>query len=194
MTYVNIILNKERNKIIMSTVYYENINAKNFKLLLAYTKDNVLKLHFNTEPSSEKYFLNSLYHNFRDVKKSELRNNFALTIEEYLNGKSKDLNLPVQLTGTEFNKRVWTEMMKIPYGELRSYRDVAKAVGSEKASRAVGNANNRNNIVLIVPCHRVIGSNNNLVGFAPGLEYKVKLLEMEGHKIIKKQNSFFVDR
>ncbi len=178
----------------MSTVYYENINVNNFKLLLAYTKDNVLRLHFNTEPSSEWYFLNSLHHDFRDIKKSELRNNFALTIEEYLNGKSKDLNLPVQLTGTEFNKRVWTEMMKIPYGELRSYRDVAKAVGSEKASRAVGNANNKNNIVLIVPCHRVIGSNNNLVGFAPGLEYKVELLEMEGHKIIKKQSSFFVDR
>jgi methylated-DNA-[protein]-cysteine S-methyltransferase len=178
----------------MSTVYYEHIDVNNFKLLLAYTKDNVVRLHFNTEPLSEKCFLNSLYHNFRDVKKSDFRNNFALTIEEYLNGKSTDLSLPVQLIGTEFNKRVWTEMMKIPYGELRTYGEIAKAVGSEKASRAVGNANNKNNIVLIVPCHRVIGSNNNLVGFAPGLKYKVELLEMEGHKIIKKNNSFYVDR
>lgn len=196
MIYVNIILNKERNKAIMPTVYYENINVNNFKLLFAYTKENVLKLHFNTGSSSEKIFVSSLCNEFRNVKKSEFKCDYTLTIEEYLYGKSKDLNVPVKLIGTDFNKRVWTELMKIPYGELRSYGDIAKAVGNEKASRAVGNANNRNNIVLIVPCHRVIGSNNNLIGFAPGLEYKAQLLEMEGHKIIRKKNSnsFFVER
>lgn len=180
----------------MSTVYYEDINVRNFKLLLAYTKENVLRLDFNTSSSSEKYFLNSLCNEFRDVKKNDLKCEFTLTIEEYLNGKSRDLNVPVKLIGTDFNKRVWEELMKIPYGELRSYGEIAKAVGNEKASRAVGNANNKNRIVLIVPCHRVIGSNKNLVGFAPGLEYKVELLEMEGHKIIRKQNDrlFYVER
>lgn len=180
----------------MSNVYYENINVRNFKLLLAYTKDNVLRLDFNTGSLTEKYFLNSLYNEFRDVKKNDLKCDFTLTIEEYLNGKSRDLNVPVKLIGTDFNKRVWEELMKIPYGELRSYGDIAKAIGNEKASRAVGNANNKNRIVLIVPCHRVIGSNNNLVGFAPGLEYKVELLEMEGHKVISKHDNktFYVDR
>jgi methylated-DNA-[protein]-cysteine S-methyltransferase len=180
----------------MSTVYYENINVRNFKLLLAYTKENVVRLEFNTGSSSEKSFLNSLCNDFRDVIKNDLRCDFTLTIEDYLNSKSRDLNVPVKLIGTDFNKRVWEHMMKIPYGELRSYGELAKAVGNEKASRAVGNANNKNKIVLIVPCHRVIGSNNNLVGFAPGLEYKVELLEMEGHKIIQKQKSklFYVDR
>lgn len=180
----------------MSTVYYENINVRNFKLLFAYTKENVLRLDFNTSSSSEKYFLNSLCNDFRDVKKNDLKCDFTLTIEEYLNGRSRDLNVPVKLIGTDFNKRVWEELMKIPYGELRSYGEIAKALGNEKASRAVGNANNKNRIVLIVPCHRVIGSNNNLVGFAPGLEYKVELLEMEGHKILKKKNDklFYVER
>lgn len=172
----------------MSSVFYESINVNNYKLLLAYTKENVVRLWFNVNPLAEKNFLHSLNSDFDKLHKSEFKSEYTLLIEEYLNGKSKDLNIPVKLIGTDFNKQVWTELMKIPYGELRSYGEIAKAIGSEKASRAVGNANNKNNIVLIVPCHRVIGSDNNLVGFAPGLEYKVQLLEMEGHKILKKGN------
>ncbi len=180
----------------MSNVYFENINVGNFKLHLAYTKDNVLRLEFNTSSDSEKFFIDSLNNEFTNVRKNDLRSEFTIAIEDFLNAKSKDLDIPVKLIGTDFNKRVWEELMKIPYGELRSYGYIAKAIGNEKASRAVGNANNKNRIVLIVPCHRVIGSNNDLVGFAPGLEYKVQLLEMERHKIIQKQNSklFYVDR
>lgn len=179
----------------MSALYYEDINVNNFKLILAYTKENVISLGFNVSPLYEKSFIDSLHCDFGIINKNKFKSEYALTIEEYLRGNSKELNVPVKLIGTEFNKKVWTELMKIPYGELRSYGDIAKAIGNEKASRAVGNANNRNNIVLIVPCHRVIGSNKNLVGFAPGLEYKVRLLEMEGHKIIRKNNnSFFVEK
>ena len=170
----------------MSTVFVENLVVGKFNLLLGYTKENVVKLEFNVSPLSEKNFLCFLNNNFDKVCKNQFKSDYTLTIEDYLSGKSKDLNVPVKLTGTDFNKRVWEELMKIPYGQLRTYGEIAKAIGNENASRAVGNANNKNNIVLIVPCHRVIGSDKNLVGFAPGLEYKVELLKIEGHKIVKK--------
>lgn len=170
----------------MSTVYCENIVVGKFNLLLGYTKEYIVKLEFNVSPLSEKNFLYFLNNNFDKVCKNQFKSDYTLSIEDYLNNKSTDLNIPVKLIGTDFNKRVWEELMKIPFGQLRTYSEIAKAVGNEKASRAVGNANNKNNIVLIVPCHRVIGSDKNLVGFAPGLQYKVDLLKMEGHQIAKK--------
>ena len=173
----------------MSAVFYENIIVGKFNLLLGYTKDNVVKLEFNVNPLSEKNFLNFLNSNFNKICKNEFKSEFSLVIESYLSGKTKDLNVPIKLIGSDFNKCVWQELMKIPYGKLKTYGEIAKAIGNEKACRAVGNANNKNNIVLIVPCHRVIGSDNSLVGFAPGLEYKVELLKMEGHNITKKGSS-----
>ncbi len=98
---------------------------------------------------------------------------------EYLGGKRKTFDIPINLVGTEFQKKVWNELLNIPYGETRSYKDIAKAIGNEKASRAIGNANNKNPVMIIVPCHRVIGSNNKLVGYGGGLDMKEKLLELE---------------
>ena len=175
--------------VLMSTVFIENLVVGKFNLLLGYTKDYVVRLEFNTGLISEKNFLCFLNNNFERICKNSFKSDYTMIIEDYLNGKSSDLNIPVKLIGTDFNKRVWTELMKIPYGQLRTYGEIAKAVGSDKASRAVGNANNKNNIVLIVPCHRVIGSDKNLVGFAPGLNYKVELLKMEGHKIVSRGNN-----
>lgn len=168
------------------SVFYENIVVDKFNLLLGYTRDNVVKLEFNVSPISEKNFLYFLNSNFEKICKNEFKSEYTLIIENYLSGKIKDLDIPVQLIGSDFNKLVWQELMKIPYGKLKTYGEIAKAIGNEKACRAVGNANNKNNIVLIVPCHRVIGSDKSLVGFAPGLEYKVDLLKMEGHNITKK--------
>jgi len=83
------------------------------------------------------------------------------------------------LQGTDFQKKVWHALEQIPYGETRSYKDIATAIGNAKASRAVGMANNRNPITIAVPCHRVIGSSGKLVGYAGGLEMKEKVLELE---------------
>ena len=101
----------------MSSVFYESININNYKLLLAYTKEHVVRLWFNAAPLAEKNFLYSLNSDFDKLHKSEFKSEYTLLIEEYLNGKSKNLNIPVILIGTDFNKRVWTELMKIPYGE-----------------------------------------------------------------------------
>lgn len=88
-------------------------------------------------------------------------------------------DLPLDARGTEFQKKVWNELLRIPYGETKSYKDIAVAIGNEKACRAIGMANNKNPIPIIIPCHRVIGSNGKLVGYAGGLNVKEKLLNIE---------------
>lgn len=100
-------------------------------------------------------------------------------IEEYLNGKRKKFELPLNAEGTEFQKKVWEELRKIPYGETRSYKEVAVALKNANASRAVGTANGQNPLSLIVPCHRVISSDGSMGGYAGGLDIKGMLLELE---------------
>lgn len=104
-------------------------------------------------------------------------------ITEYLQGKRRDFDFPYELHGTDFQKKVWRELCKIPYGETRTYKEIACAVGNPKASRAVGMANNKNPITIAVPCHRVVGSNGKLVGYAGGLDMKAALLKLEHEAI-----------
>lgn len=113
------------------------------------------------------------------VKQTELLKEAGLQLTEYLAGQRKDFTLPLAPEGTAFMKKVWECLCNIPYGETRSYRDVAEAAGNSKACRAVGLANNRNPIPLFIPCHRVIGTDGRLTGYRGGLELKNKLLEME---------------
>jgi O-6-methylguanine DNA methyltransferase len=103
-------------------------------------------------------------------------------IQEYLNGKRSTFELPLAPQGTEFQQNVWKALQEIPYGKTNSYKDVAKNIGNINASRAVGMANNKNPILLFIPCHRVIGANGKLVGYAGGLDIKEKLLEIEKQK------------
>ncbi len=98
---------------------------------------------------------------------------------EYFVGKRKVFSCDFFCEGTEFQQKVWKALCDIPYGETRSYKDIAIAIGNEKACRAVGLANNKNPIGVIVPCHRVIGSSGKLVGYASGLDMKQYLLAME---------------
>ena len=101
-------------------------------------------------------------------------------LDEYFSGTRRSFELPLRLCGTPFQQRVWSALCEIPYGETRSYRDIAEAVGSPRAYRAVGMANNRNPILILVPCHRVIGADGALVGYGGGLDMKRALLELEG--------------
>lgn len=100
-------------------------------------------------------------------------------LNEYFNGSRTIFDLPLQIEGTAFQKCVWKELTKIPYGEIRTYKDIARATGRINALRAVGNANNKNKLAIVIPCHRVIGSNGNLTGYSGGLELKQKLLKLE---------------
>ena len=100
-------------------------------------------------------------------------------LDEYFDGSRQDFDLPLKPQGTEFQRRVWQALQQIPYGETWSYGELAKYVGNPKASRAVGAANGINPIPVIIPCHRVIGSNGTLTGFGGGLETKAFLLTLE---------------
>lgn len=104
-------------------------------------------------------------------------------LDAFFAGERKEFDLPLHLKGTAFQQKVWAALLEIPYGETRTYGEIAAAIGSPKAARAVGMANNRNPVSILVPCHRVIGSNGKLVGYGGGLDKKAFLLELEqAHK------------
>lgn len=101
-------------------------------------------------------------------------------LEEYFSGERNQFTVPLHLYGTPFQKMVWKELLNIPYGETRSYKEIALSLNSAKAVRAVGCANNQNPLPIFIPCHRVIGSNGAMVGYRGGLEMKEFLLQLEG--------------
>jgi methylated-DNA-[protein]-cysteine S-methyltransferase len=103
----------------------------------------------------------------------------AIQLEQYFAGERTEFELDVELSGTPFERRVWDEVRAIPYGETASYAEIARRVGRPSACRAVGRANGRNPIALIVPCHRVVGSDGSLTGYAGGIEMKRALLDLE---------------
>ncbi|HET7628899.1 MAG TPA: methylated-DNA--[protein]-cysteine S-methyltransferase [Bacillales bacterium] len=100
-------------------------------------------------------------------------------LNEYFHGSRIHFDLPLQLCGTPFQKKVWEALREIPFGETRTYKQIAQSMNAAKAVRAVGNANNKNPLPILVPCHRVIGSNGSLVGYGGGLEKKQFLLDIE---------------
>ncbi len=114
-----------------------------------------------------------------EKRKTPLLLEGARQIEAYLNGDLKEFTIPVSFDGTDFMKKVWTALLDIPYGETRCYKEIAENVGNIKAARAVGLANNRNPLPIIVPCHRVIGKNGKMIGYRGGLSIKQQLLELE---------------
>ena len=113
---------------------------------------------------------------------SPLLNEAKKQIEEYLSGERKIFSLPLLIQGTPFQKAVYEETRKIPYGETRTYKEIAKNIDHPLAYRAVGQALNKNPLLLLVPCHRVIGSDCSLTGFASGLKIKQELLDLERRK------------
>lgn len=110
---------------------------------------------------------------------SELLRKACQQLDEYFQGKRRQFDLPLGCVGTPFQESVWRELQSIPYGETRSYEDIAVKIGNPKAVRAVGQANNKNPILLMIPCHRVIHKNGDISGFACGIETKKYLLELE---------------
>lgn len=100
-------------------------------------------------------------------------------ITEYLDGKRQTFEVPLDIQGTDFQKKVWQQLLKIPYGQTLSYLELAKQIRNEKSARAVGTANGRNPLCVVIPCHRVIASNGTLGGYSGGLEIKSKLLDLE---------------
>ncbi len=165
----------------MRYVYFYNTGIRELGILgIGATEDKITDLFFEYEIENIKKSSNYI------IKETTLIKKAASQLFEYLNGKRRDFNLPLLKEGTDFQISVWNELLKIPYGETRSYKDIAIAINNEKAVRAVGMANNRNKIPIFIPCHRVIGSNKKLVGYGGGLEIKEFLLNLEKRNSLKK--------
>ena len=117
-------------------------------------------------------------------KETALLKEAGSQLQAYLAGRLQNFTLPLSPVGTEYMCRVWNSLRAIPYGETRSYRQIAQELGNAKAARAVGLANNKNPIPIFIPCHRVIGSNGKLVGFRGGIPFKEHLLTLEHQNVI----------
>lgn len=123
---------------------------------------------------NEEYYLNNY-----SLMETELISNAASQLMEYFEGRRKKFSIKLNPHGTPFQKKVWGALLEIPYGETRSYKDIAEAIGNKNACRAVGMANHKNPVMCIIPCHRVIGSDGSLTGYGAGIEIKEKLLLLE---------------
>ncbi len=159
--------NNFRNSRESKLYYYPDITALG-SITITSTKDAITAIHLGT-------LVNPLGTNLR----TPLIDKAFLEIKEYLEGRRKTFDLPLAPNGTAFQQKVWNALCTIPYGETRSYSEIAEIIGNPKACRAVGMANNKNPIIIMIPCHRVIGKNGSLVGYAGGLETKEYLLNLE---------------
>ena len=139
---------------------------ENISLYLVATETHLINIQF-TQP--QKALLQT----------TELLSMATIQLDEYFQGKRTTFSLPFKLTGTPFQLAVWKELQNIPYGKTTSYKEIAQKINKPKACRAVGMANNKNPLPIIIPCHRVIGSNGKLIGYAGGLKLKNYLLELE---------------
>lgn len=147
-------------------VYFCKYQFENISLYLVATETHLINIQF-TQP--QKALLQT----------TELLSMATIQLDEYFQGKRTTFSLPFKLTGTPFQLAVWKELQNIPYGKTTSYKEIAQKINKPKACRAVGMANNKNPLPIIIPCHRVIGSNGKLIGYAGGLKLKNYLLELE---------------
>lgn len=168
----------------MEKIYYASIDSPFLKkVFVASTEKGVCAVDFVT---TKKAFLKELKDFIEGEVIEDRRKNgkVLLQMKQYLEGRLRRFDCPLDLRGTPFQRKVWLQLARIPYGETRSYKDIAKAIGHPKGFRAVGNANGSNPIPIILPCHRVIESNGGLGGFGHGIKVKRQLLDFEkAHKI-----------
>ncbi|MDE5778407.1 MAG: methylated-DNA--[protein]-cysteine S-methyltransferase [Lachnospiraceae bacterium] len=151
-----------------SILYYYQYTTILGNIIITATKDAITSIHLGTliNPPGAELRTNLIDKAFQEIK-------------EYLEGKRKTFDIPLAPNGTAFQQKVWNALLTIPYGETRTYSEIAEMIGNPKACRAVGMANNKNPIIIMIPCHRVIGKNGSLVGYACGLETKEYLLNLE---------------
>jgi len=156
--------------------YFQSLFLK--KVFVASTERGVCMVDFL---KSEKTFLKRLKERFlgKTVRDDQKNKEVLSQLKRYLKGDLKRFDCKLDFKGTPFERKVWSALAKIPYGQTRSYKEIAQAIGHPKAFRAVGNANGQNSIPLIIPCHRVIESNGGLGGFGHGLKVKKQLLDLE---------------
>ena len=157
----------------METLHYSIVESPVGPLAIVMSNDGLMRLEFHRKR-------NIPDDKFNWIEDESRTKTVRAELEQYFAGRRREFSAPLDLRGTEFQLRCWRELLKIPYGETRTYADIARAVGSPRAFRAVGLANHDNPVAIIVPCHRVVASGGGLGGYGGGLDIKQKLLELEG--------------
>lgn len=161
----------------MDGIYSIAMDSPLGKLILSENRGKIIAIDFGKTESCG------------TIRETEVLSRCRRQLEEYFRGERQEFSLPLEPEGTDFQKKVWQALCRIPYGEVRSYGFIAADTGSPGASRAVGNANHRNPIPIIIPCHRVVAADGSLGGYAYGPGIKEKLLEIEGSlKLIRSKN------
>lgn len=159
----------------MEEIFYDIYKSSFCDIILVGNENGLKYLNLNTNEGKRGDF--KIDKNW--IKNSKIFISVKKQLDEYFCGKRNKFDVKINLSATEFQKKVYDELQKIPYGKLYTYKDIAIKIGNDKASRAVGMANSKNPIPLIIPCHRVVGTSGNLIGFAHGLNIKEKLIEFE---------------
>lgn len=159
---------------------YYSFNSIIGKLKLYFNEEGIIGLSFFKEGDNHNY-IKRYYGEPTKANKNDY--NYHNEIIQYLEGRLREFTVPISFKGTSFQHKVWDELLKIPYGQTKTYKEVAEDINCPKGYRAVGGALNKNPISIIVPCHRVIGSSGKLVGFAGGLDTKNKLLKLEKNNV-----------
>ena len=157
--------------------YYSSFIIDNIHFTVFTSTNGIREIIFNIDKDNSK-LVNTIQQNPEDPKMF----NVYPQLKEYFSGERKHFDLPLEIEGTEFQKRVWNELLKIPYGKTISYKELAVKLGNEKVIRAAASANGANPLPVVIPCHRVVGSDGTLIGYGGGLEIKEKLLILEGSR------------
>ena len=157
--------------------YHSFFTIDNIHFTVITSTNGIREIIFNTEKDSSK-LVNTIQLQLEDPDMF----NVYPQLQEYFSGERKQFDLPLEIEGTEFQKRVWNELLIIPYGRTISYKELAVKLGDEKVIRASASANGANPLPIVIPCHRVIGSDGSLIGYGGGLEIKEKLLILEGSR------------
>ena len=168
----------------MKNLYYSEMDSPIGPVLLVSSEKGLVRVALPSESETDRItrikaeFPDACF--IEDVGKNQ---EAVRQIGEYFSGIRTSFTLPLDLRGTNFQKKVWNAMLKVPFGRTRSYGQIARDIGNPKACRAVGGSCGKNNIAIVIPCHRIIGSDGSMTGFGGGVPLKKKLLDLEGIRI-----------
>jgi len=163
-------------------IYYSVYKTRLGDIYLGFQKYELISLSFNDFDKFKKKIIGYFSGSNIVIKYVSLQNSLKSEFDRYFNGNPVNWEIPLKLYGTSFQKRVWNELMNIPYGEIITYGDLAKILGDKNKARAVGNANSKNPVPIIIPCHRVVAANGKLGGFSAGIHWKKYILNIENVK------------
>lgn len=162
-------------------IYYKLFKSPIGEIFVASTPLGLCRVGINSDLREEMIWFEEKFSNFSIEESDDQTQIYVSQLIEYFEGNRKEFDIPVFLIGTNFQKRVWKALTEIPYGKTASYKEIALKVSNPKGVRAVGQVNNKNPIPIVIPCHRIIGSNGELTGYGVGLEIKKWLLELEAN-------------